>query len=54
LAESSRIVSIRGRSSRVPIDQRILTTFKVRDGKVASIAAYTDREEALKTAGLRE
>jgi ketosteroid isomerase-like protein len=47
-------VSIRGRGSGVPIDQRIFTIIRIRDGKVRSIADYTDRQRALHAAGLSE
>src|SRR5215217_1547681 len=34
-------VSIRGRGSRVPIDQRIFTVLTVSDGRIKGIADYT-------------
>jgi ketosteroid isomerase-like protein len=47
-------VSIRGRGSRIPIDQRIFTVVTVTDGKVSRIADHTEREDALKAAGLSQ
>jgi ketosteroid isomerase-like protein len=47
-------VSIRGRGSRVPIDQRIFTVLSVSEGRISAIADYTERQDALEAAGLSE
>jgi ketosteroid isomerase-like protein len=45
-------VSIRGRESGIPIDQRIFTVLRISDGKISRIADYTERRDALEAAGL--
>ena len=45
-------VSIRGRGSRIPIDQRIFTVLSIRDGKIGRIVDHTERQDALEAAGL--
>jgi ketosteroid isomerase-like protein len=47
-------VSITGRGSRIPIDQRIFTVVTVSDGKIRAISDYTERRDALAAAGLPE
>ena len=47
-------VSIRGKGSGVPIEQRLYTLVTVRGTKVLRIADFTDRALALEAAGLTE
>ena len=47
-------VSIRGRGSGVPVEQRFYTVCGIRDGKIALIHDFMDRWEALDAVGLRE
>ena len=47
-------VSIRGKGSGVPIEQRLYTLVTVRGTKVSRIADFTDRALALEAAGLTE
>jgi ketosteroid isomerase-like protein len=47
-------VSIRGRGSGVPVEQRLYTVLTLRNGRIARIHDFTHRQEALKAAGLAE
>ena len=47
-------VSIRGKGSGVPVEQRLYTLITVRGSKVIRIADYTDRAAAFEAAGLEE
>jgi ketosteroid isomerase-like protein len=47
-------VSIRGKGSGVPIEQRLYTLVTMRGTKVLRIADFTDRALALEAAGLTE
>jgi ketosteroid isomerase-like protein len=42
------------RASSVPVDERVTTVFRLRDGLLHRMVVYRDREEALKAAGLEE
>jgi hypothetical protein len=44
----------RGAGSDVPMEMELAHVVTLRDGKVARLVEYTDREEALEAAGLRE
>jgi ketosteroid isomerase-like protein len=46
-------VSIRGSGSGVPVEQRLYSICGIRDGQIALIHDFLDREEALEAAGLR-
>ena len=41
-----------GRASGIPVSREIAQVVTVRDGRVAKIVGYVDREEALEAAGL--
>jgi ketosteroid isomerase-like protein len=43
-----------GRRGGVPVEQGFWVVMRVRDGKVTRSAVYTQREQALEAAGLRE
>jgi ketosteroid isomerase-like protein len=45
---------LRGRVSGVAIEDRVALLFALRDGKITRMQTYSDREEALEAAGLRE
>jgi ketosteroid isomerase-like protein len=45
---------VRGKGSRVALDQRVFTVVTLRDGKMARMEDFTDRSQALEAAGLRE
>jgi ketosteroid isomerase-like protein len=45
-------VSIRGRGSGVPVEQRLYPVLTLRKERIARIHDFTDREEALEAAGL--
>jgi ketosteroid isomerase-like protein len=45
-------ISIRGKGSGVPVEQRIYSLMTVRGSKISKIDDYTDRARALETAGL--
>ena len=47
-------ISIRGKGSGVPVEQRIYSLMTVRGSKISKIDDYTDRARALETAGLAE
>lgn len=47
-------VTARGRTSGVPIDERLWAVWEVRDGKLVGGTAYRTKAEALEAAGLRE
>jgi ketosteroid isomerase-like protein len=47
-------IKVRGVGGGVPVEQRFWVLMTLRDGKVARSAVYTDREQALEAAGLRE
>ncbi len=47
-------VSIRGKGSGVPVEQRFYTVCGIRGGKIARIQDFKDRQDALEAAGLRE
>ena|SRR5215207_393224 len=47
-------VSIRGRGSGVPVEQRFYTVCGIREGRIALIHDFMDRQEALEAVGLRE
>jgi ketosteroid isomerase-like protein len=47
-------VSIRGRGSGVPVEQRLYTVLTLRDKRIAHVHDFTDRHEALEAAGLRQ
>lgn len=42
--------AIRGKDSGLPIEQRIFTLVTVREGKIAAIRDFTERQDALKAA----
>jgi ketosteroid isomerase-like protein len=44
----------RGRVSGVEVDTRFYEVYTLREGKVLRVDEYTEREEALEAAGLRE
>jgi ketosteroid isomerase-like protein len=44
----------KGRASGVELDREEGVVFKLRDGKIADIAYYNDRDQALEAAGLSE
>jgi ketosteroid isomerase-like protein len=44
----------RGRGSGVEVDARFYEIYTLREGKVSRVDEYTEREEALKAAGLTE
>jgi hypothetical protein len=46
--------AIRGKGSGLEVDQAICTVVTVREGKIAAIWDFTDRQAALESAGLRE
>ena len=46
--------AIRGKGSGLQIDQAIWTVVAVREGKIAAISDFTDRNTALEAAGLSE
>jgi ketosteroid isomerase-like protein len=43
-----------GEGSGVPVEMELAHVLTMRDGKVARTVEYTDRDEALESAGLRE
>jgi ketosteroid isomerase-like protein len=43
----------RGRTSGADTETRVAQVFRLREGKIAEIRAYADREEALRDAGVR-
>jgi ketosteroid isomerase-like protein len=43
-----------GRLSHIAFDDRVFAVWTLRDGKVARMRAYLDRDEALEAAGLSE
>jgi ketosteroid isomerase-like protein len=45
---------VRGKGSGVAVHQRVFTVVTFRDGKMAEMEDFTDRNEALEAAGLRE
>ncbi len=47
-------VSIRGRGNGVPVEQRLYTVVTLRKGRIAPIHVFTNRQEALEAAGVRE
>jgi len=47
-------ISIRGKGSGVPVEQRIYSVMTVRGSRISKIDDYTDRARALETAGLDE
>jgi len=44
-------ISVRGKGSGLEVDQRLFTVVTVRDGKIAAIHDYAEREQALAAAG---
>jgi ketosteroid isomerase-like protein len=44
----------RGRGSGIKVDARFYEVYTLREGKVSRVDEYTEREEALEAAGLRE
>jgi ketosteroid isomerase-like protein len=46
------IARARGRASGVTIEDRVAQLFTLRNGKIARMQSYSDREEALEAAGL--
>jgi ketosteroid isomerase-like protein len=47
-------INVQGLGGGVPVEQRFWVVMRVREGKVARSAVYTDHAEALKAAGLLE
>jgi ketosteroid isomerase-like protein len=47
-------VSMRGKGSRVAVDQVLYTVLKIREGKIGDFHDHVDRQEALEAAGLPE
>ena len=47
-------INVQGLGGGVPVEQRFWVVMRVRDGKVARSAVYTDHAEALEAAGLSE
>jgi ketosteroid isomerase-like protein len=47
-------IKARGSRGGVPVEQRFWVVMSLRDGKVTRSAVYTDRDQALEAAGLRE
>jgi ketosteroid isomerase-like protein len=45
---------VRGKGSGVTFDQRVFTVITFRDGKIAQVQDFTQRSQALETAGLGE
>ena len=48
---SFRLLGI-ARASGVPVDERVTTVFRLRDGRLHRMVVYRDRDEALEAAGL--
>ena len=48
------LMKARGLRGGVPVEQGFWVVMRVRDGKVTRSAVYTDRDQALEAAGLRE
>jgi ketosteroid isomerase-like protein len=44
----------RGRGSGVEVEMRVFSVYSFREGKIRRRQAFTEREPALKAAGLRE
>jgi ketosteroid isomerase-like protein len=44
----------RGRGSGVEVDQRLTLVWSVRDGKIARVRAYLERNQALEVVGLQK
>jgi ketosteroid isomerase-like protein len=44
----------RGRGSGVEVDQRLTLVWSVRDGKIARVRAYLERNQALEAVGLQK
>jgi ketosteroid isomerase-like protein len=42
------------RASGIPVDERVTTVFRLREGRLHRMVVYRDRDEALEAAGLRE
>jgi ketosteroid isomerase-like protein len=42
------------RVSGVPVDERMTTVFRLREGRLHRMVVYRDRDEALEAAGLRQ
>jgi ketosteroid isomerase-like protein len=42
------------RASGVPVDERVTTVFRLREGRLYRMVVYRDRDEALEAAGLRQ
>jgi ketosteroid isomerase-like protein len=42
------------RASGVPVDERVTTVFRLREGRLHRMVVYRDRDEALEAAGLRQ
>jgi ketosteroid isomerase-like protein len=51
---SALVLSIRGKGSGVPVEQRLFSVVTVREGKITRLFDFPDRAAALEAAGLSE